>query len=793
MIEDFLVGLDEYIKRLGILFIAWNEDGKIINISEPLSSLLKIPVDRLRGMNIKDIISAEFSEEVRKGLLLSENKISIVSSFKRDDETLLWLSYNIFQSNNPSNGAKYFTAQVDDITSKKNEEWKSILSEMKFSFLFEKAPLLIALSSLSDGKYVEVNEEFITNTGYSRNEIIGHSSLELGLITKEKRHELMNIIQQNGHVKGVEAHLKRKDGTSILCLYSGDIIEISDELYLFSIAQNITENRIVERELLKAHEELINLYTDLDEAVFSYDYINKKMIRVSDAHEKIFGYTSQAFFDNPQLWYELTIDEDKKIIDNGYQSLLEGKNHSHDVRIRKDGKIRWIHAKMRPVMNDEGQLVRVEGFVTDITERKHAEELILKKSYDYLELNGEYEKLNKGLAQSLEQIKQMNEDLIKAKEDAEKSDRLKTAFLENLSHEIRTPLNSVLGFSDLLSKVADDKIRIQEYTSHIQRGSIDLMEIIDDIIYISKIETGHVRIIQDQWQIEKLFDEINSLVQEYILQFKKQRLKFQIDLQHELRGSTLSLDKDKFIKILKYLLKNAVKFTNTGEITVRCFIKSSNRLQVHVKDTGIGIPADKQEIIFDRFMQVSSQISRRYGGAGIGLSIVKGILKLMNCTINVCSEEDKGSEFVFDFPFSVVEDKVRVNGKKKNNMTHKILLVEDDHLNALYIKTILAAKGYQIYHSPYGEKAIKMTKCYSFDLILMDIRLPDMSGFEVTKAIKEINPQSKIIAQTAFSTSNDRTKAKEAGCDEFISKPINSRHLYKLVDKLLNQNEALYK
>jgi len=388
------------------------------------------------------------------------------------------------------------------------------------------------------------------------------------------------------------------------------------------------------------------------------------------------------------------------------------------------------------------------------------------------------------IGRDITESKQAKEDLIKAKEKAEESDRLKTAFLNNISHEIRTPMNAICGFSNLLNKPNLTAEKRSDFTSIIQESSNQLLSIVTDIVTISTIETKQERV-----NIEKV--SINSILNELLTIFEPQavtkNLNLRLNMQLPDLQSVVYTDKTNINQILSNLLLNAIKFTNTGSVEFGYILKDLN-LEFYVADTGIGIKKEACEKIFERFIQADETIHVNYGGTGLGLSIVKGYVELLDGKIWVQSELDKGSTFYFTIPYNLATETVETNTIQfaKNLNCGTILVAEDEEYNFLYIKALLADLDLQLIHTKDGKETVDFFMANSnIDLILMDIKMPIMTGDEATKIIKELNPNLPIVALSAYALEHERTKY-EVLFDDYIVKPINEENLKQKIMKYIN-------
>jgi PAS domain S-box-containing protein len=376
-------------------------------------------------------------------------------------------------------------------------------------------------------------------------------------------------------------------------------------------------------------------------------------------------------------------------------------------------------------------------------------------------------------------------ELIVAKENAEESDKLKTAFLQNMSHEIRTPLNGIIGFSTLLNDEDLSKDDIKEFTAIISQSGKRLIEIVNNVLDISKIQTGQIVIKRQSILINSIFSDLFTFFSP-IAKAKNICLNYN-NLNDRFR--TLYTDEVKLHQILMNLINNAIKFTKSGNIDFGFEIKE-NFIQLYVKDTGIGIPQELFQTIFDRFIQAEQTMTKNYEGAGLGLAISKGLVELLGGEIWVESEIDKGTTFFFTIPYIQGDehsqpdvDYVGISGKPVRG---KILIAEDDWTSFQYLKRILVKKDIIVIHVENGEQAVELVRnTPDINLILMDIRMPIMDGIEATKRIKEIRPDLPIIAQTAYAFEDEKSKILSIGCDEYLAKPLDIIKLNTLINKYL--------
>ncbi|PKP06961.1 MAG: hypothetical protein CVU10_05220 [Bacteroidetes bacterium HGW-Bacteroidetes-5] len=379
----------------------------------------------------------------------------------------------------------------------------------------------------------------------------------------------------------------------------------------------------------------------------------------------------------------------------------------------------------------------------------------------------------------------MIENLIRAKERAEESDRLKTAFLANMSHEIRTPMNGIMGFLQLLNDVdltSDDR---QYYFEIINKSGERLLSTINDIIEISKIESGQLNVIYNNVNIKEI---LNFHYKFFINQTEEKGISLLLKNSEEIADVIVS-DQHILDGILTNLIKNAIKFTDSGEIEVGTYLKDESII-FYVRDTGIGISKTRQEAIFERFVQADLDYKRPHEGSGLGLSIVKAYSHLMKGEVWVESEEGRGSTFYFAVPYipvilkrEIPSDKsIRADGER----IHKILIAEDDEISYKLLEKILSDEKFTIIHVWNGEEAVcVMRDDPEISMILMDLRMPLTDGLDAAKKIRQFNKTVKIIAVTVNAFSIDKEIALNSGCDDYVLKPVNKKLLTDIIEKHL--------
>ena len=480
------------------------------------------------------------------------------------------------------------------------------------------------------------------------------------------------------------------------------------------------------------------------------EYVNPKFTEVT-------GYSSEDAFGKDTSILK-SGEMPQKVYDELWATITSGGEWVGEL-LNKDkaGNHYWELASISAVKNDEGEVTHFVAIKEDITEQKENE----MKLRD-------------------------------AKQKAEESDGLKTAFLANMSHEIRTPMNAIVGFSELLRTSNVQGSERDEYFNIINTSCRTLSNLIDDIIDLAKIESGQTKIMEEACQPSKIMKELQLYFSEEVQKSGRSlRIVLDVDFHPALVTKT---DEFRLRQVLTNLLGNSFKFTHEGLITWGAKITNNEELEFYVKDTGIGIDKEHLDSIFERFRQLDGSSVRKYEGTGLGLSVSKSLVELMGGHIWVNSEVGKGSEFKFTIPLRYMNDNVLTQEEKNSSYGkeifdwkgYNILVVEDNVSNFEFIKAVLSKTNATILWAETGPSAIEMFReNENIHLILMDIQIPELDGYETTIEILKLNPDIPVIAQTAFAMSRDREKSLEAGCIDYISKPIKPLDLLNLMEKYI--------
>jgi PAS domain S-box-containing protein len=538
------------------------------------------------------------------------------------------------------------------------------------------------------------------------------------------------------------------DSEDAISEYDRDLLEFVSAQVAATIIKKQSEDEI--RKLLQSVEQNPNPIIITNKAG-TIEYVNRKFTELSGFESsEVLGIIPHIL--DPKI-------TDPLFCERIWDKILDGSDwHGEYFNFKKSGETYWELASISPIKNDDGTITHLIYSKEDITGR----------------------------------IK-MEKDLVAAKIKAEESDKLKTAFLANMSHEIRTPMNAIIGFAEMLHEENYTAQEHSRFTKLIGENGRKLLSIIDDIIDIAKIESGQLNISTLRCSANKILFDNYYVFREIIAKHNKHNIELRTSQNVPDQNLQFISDPHRINQVIYNLMTNALKYTFQGFIELGYKLITINNKQnicFYVKDSGVGIPKEKSEIIFDRFRQIEENHTRVTGGAGLGLAISKNIARLMGGDITVDSEIGQGSTFYFTIPFNEVrsdekyEEPAGMTRRSPNWADHSILIAEDEDSNFQLLDVMLRKSKVKVMRAYNGKEAVEFVRSgKDFDLVLMDVRMPVMNGYDATAAIKEINPNLPVVAQTAFALSGDREISINSGCDDYISKPIKSDELYRIISK----------
>lgn len=647
-------------------------------------------------------------------------------------------------------------------------------SEELFRLISENTDDFIVITEFSEElNYIYASPSHEKHFGLKCEELIGRSALEFLHPDDIKR--LQPLIQtsvekyKNDHfsISDVPEYIEYRfqSGSGIWMILQSTINYIHEGKLLF-VSKDVTQQKAAEEALKESEKKYHDLADMLPQVVFECNASGKLTFLNSQGLEA-FEYTHRDFEKGLRL-FDLCIREDSERLHENTSLRLKGdpvSDHQYTAS-KKSGDQFPVTIYANPIEH-EGQILGLRGIIIDDTDRKKTEEV-----------------------------------LIQAKEAAEAANKAKSEFLANISHEIRTPMNGIMGMTDLIldTSLTEDQ---REYLEIIKHSSVSLLNLLNSMLDFSKIEAGKIEIEEVEFNLSDLIDRLLQTVSTHA---ETKGLQLNCTLDENLPLHLIG-DPGKVYQILLNLMGNAIKFTSSGKVEL--FVESgspANRyaddsvvVQFMVRDTGIGIPGDRFEDIFDSFKQVDGSSTRRYGGTGLGLSICKHLVEKMDGTIWVDSQEGKGSQFSVLLLFRKgMGPETDLNEDLEifsDGNGYKILLVEDDLVNQEVAKGILNKHGHYVRVAENGVEAFDCLEKEKFDLILMDIQMPLMNGFEATKRIRSgeagnTNPAIPIIAVTAHTMKGDRERCLAAGMNDFVSKPIHVTNLIQTIQKSMEVSSS---
>ncbi|KAF5053295.1 Sensor histidine kinase RcsC [anaerobic digester metagenome] len=684
-----------------------------------------------------------------------------------------------------------------------------LFEKTKYKHLFASAPEAIAMVD-GENRILDVNPEFERLFQYKGQEVMGKKLDELispGLMLDEA----LELTRSNweGRKVMVESKRMKKDGSWIDVSIMGVPFNNNyGHQRIFGIYRDISE-RVQSEEQLRNRAEFIEYISRISSELINTDILNIDAI-IEKALERV------ARFNKAERAYLVGLSADESHIcithewdDDIRQSHRSGQS-SISVRDIQEYFLRLRSGETFQLRRDEAGIVEGTEELPFFFDLLNIESMIniplfvgrefmgyigfdmYSRPYHWDEQSVNIFSLTGQILVNALSRKRTEEKLKKALMSAEASDKLKSAFLAGISHEVRTPMNHIMGFIDVINEGDPDPDERREYLQIMKNSGTHLLRLIDDVIELAMIDSGQVHLRENICELGRFMQSLKAEFENIRTSMGKVTVELKLETPDQYQDLVVQTDEFKVRQILWNLLSNAIKFTPVGTVTFGFNITNDKkRIEFFVKDTGIGIDAEFHKVIFERFHRLDSGISRQYGGVGLGLPISQGLASLFGERIKIDSVPGQGTTFFFRIPLKLYKPAgpgcVSVNEIRKvyNWKGKTILMVEDDPVNMRFLTVLLTRTEADLLYASDGREAIEMIEGNEVDLVLMDMQLPVMNGYEATRRIREIRPALPVIAQTANVLAEDRDECLQAGCNDYIPKPIDKNVLYRKVNCLL--------
>ncbi|MFN8258457.1 MAG: PAS domain S-box protein [Bacteroidales bacterium] len=614
----------------------------------------------------------------------------------------------------------------------------------------------------TDGRYLGCNSEYADFYGLKPEEVVGKLTWEL--VSKEILEDVEkedSEIYRTGIKQIKEKAIKDRKGIAKHFMITKTAFYKPDQSIggMVGVMTNITRLKQMEESLRDSEMFFKGITDSANDAIILADK-NNKIHFWNNAAETLFGFKKEEIMNKSLFQTILKVNDEDDLSDKLWE-LSRKSNLSAHANILEVNVIHKNRIKFYAEFSISGIELHNKKFIIII-------------------------------AKNISTRKQTEQALREAKDKAEEADRLKSAFLSNMSHEIRTPMNAIVGFSQLLINSSLDEKKRQLFIEQINLNSESLLKLIEDIIYVSKIEAGKVEITESMVLLNTVLDELYTSFLEHKRRMGKDHLALNLVKSVDNVNFSILTDVQRFKQILSNLIGNALKFTETGSVTFGYEVKDKDYLLFFVKDTGLGINPAKLEYVFDRFTKISAGKTKLYGGTGLGLSITQNLVEMLGGKIWVESTENRGSEFFFQLPYQGVqqESSIETQDKSESNSSSLkskvILIAEDEQMNYFFLQEALNPTGVKLIWAKNGKEAVHIVESHEkIDLVLMDMKLPIMDGYDATMLIKKLKPSLPVIAQTAYAMPDEQKKGYQAGCDFYLSKPIDPAQLIDTINKFI--------
>lgn len=903
-VEESEKNFRTFFDTLDDIIVVATEEGRLLYANQSLHTKLQYSEGDLRQMHILDLHTKVDHPEAQSILsdMFKGLRSACPLSLQRKDGSLMPAETRVWFGR--WNGAPCVFGLSKDLTAEQE-------AQQRFERVFRNNPALMAMSSVSDRRFLDVNDAFLRTLGFEREEVIGKSSRELGLFEEDEQLEsLVHRLRSEKRVINQEMRVRNKSGQSLDGLFSGETITTQGKQTFLTVMIDITDQKRVERELQAKTDELDRYFTSsLD--LLCIANTKGEFLRLNPEWERVLGYRVADLMGQSFLQFVHPDDMDATL--HAISELSDQREvTSFENRYRgKDGSYRWIEWRSRPdgetiyaVARDVTERKRIEDQLRD--ERTRLENIILgthcgtwewnvqtgetvfdemwaeicgyslseiqpvsigtwkcllhpddtRVSEDALNrhFSGEtpyyqcevrmhhksggwvwvqdrgvvktrddkgrpllmygthidisdQKKAEMELIEINKRLKDATIQAQKLAEAAEQASIAKSQFLANMSHEIRTPMNGVIGMAGLLldTGLSEEQRR---YADRIKTSGEILLDLINDILDLSKIEAGRMELEDADFDLLHLLDDVAF---QFHMRCEEKGLQWVLDVSGDVPRFVKS-DPGRLRQILVNLLGNAVKFTREGSVSLTVNSKGrdasgKDRLEFEVKDTGIGIPEDKQRMLFEKFTQADASTARTFGGSGLGLAISRQLSRLMDGSISLSSEQGIGSVFRVELPFAQGHaatmpppggNVTRMRSSPARDLNQlfagrriKVLLVEDNPTNQEVASGLLAKMGLDHDCAGSGYQCMEMLSGKYYDLVLLDVQMPGMDGYETVRRIRQLSgsgssPRVPVVALTAHAMAGDRETCLAAGMDDYLAKPISGQLLADVLERWLD-------
>jgi PAS domain S-box-containing protein len=743
-------------------------ESRVLMASDNFIKMIGVSKENMIGKNMQELFPADLATQITK----DDWNVASSGQMLEIDEELDGRYYHTIKFPIIYGDKNLLAGYTIDVT--ENKKTEEILKQNEEEITRQNGLFTSLLKNLTQGVFmVEVPSGKPLMANDAALKLLGRGILPD--VTKNNLSEVYNAYKVDKNtlyptaempiIKGMKGEssyiddmlVVRPDGTeTFLEIFGTPVINRQGQIWASLVSfSDITERKKAEVALSESEARFKTIFMKSPMGISLSDSLTGQILQANPRYAEIVGRTQEEVL--TLNWMDITHPDDVQVDQEKNALLLQGTIPGYQMEkryIHPDGSVIWVNMTIVPMSEELYDHPHNLCMIEDITD---------KKKYEM--------------------------ELIKAKERAEESDRLKSAFLANVSHEIRTPMNGIIGFAELLKEPDISGDDLHEYVGIIEKSGIRMLNIINDIIDISKIESGLMKMTITKTNIQEQVEFVYGFFKP---EAEAKGLSLVLNSADINKEAFIYTDREKLYAIITNLVKNSIKYTKEGVIELGYNLKTNEgepELMFFVKDTGIGIPKDRQDAVFERFIQAEVADTRSFQGAGLGLAITKAYVEMLGGQIGLESEEGKGSTFYFTLPSlcdsnpkpeEIGADGIVVNNSRELDL--RILIAEDDEISSTLIEKGLRSVSKTVDKVKTGVEAVEF--CHNhpdIDLILMDVQMPLMDGYTAVRKIREFNKNVVIFAQTAYALAGDREKAINAGCNDYITKPISKGLLLKLI------------